>query len=113
MRNMTDDMLYKLKDNNGVVGINFCKSFVISDDRDATIKDIVKHINYIRDLIGIDYIGLGSDFDGISNEHIELKNASLMTKLLNELRIQGYNEEDIDKICFKNVLRVFKANFDK
>ena len=112
VRNMTDDMLYKLKDNNGVVGINFCKSFVISDDRDATIKDIVKHINYIRDLIGIDYIGLGSDFDGISNEHIELKNASLMPKLIDELKAQGYSEEDIDKICFKNVLRVFKANFN-
>lgn len=113
VRNMTDDMLIKLKENGGVVGINYCKSFVTSENRDATIKDLVRHINYIRDLIGIDYIGLGSDFDGISNEHIELKNASLMPKLLDELRLQGYSEEDIDKICFKNVLRVFKANFDK
>ena len=110
VRNMTDDMLYKLKENGGVVGINYCKSFITKEDF-ASIKDIVKHIVYIRDLIGIDYIGLGSDFDGIGNEEIELKDASMMPKLIEELRNQGFSEEDIDKISYKNVLRVFKANF--
>lgn len=112
VRNMTDDMLLKLKENRGVVGINYCHNFVRSDEEEATIKDIVKHINYIRDLIGIDYIGLGSDFDGISNANIELKDASMMGLLIDELINQGYNEEDIDKICYKNVLRVFKENFE-
>lgn len=111
LRNITDDMLFKLKENGGVVGINYCQGFIKSDKTLATIKDVVKHIVYIKDLIGVDYIGLGSDFDGISNENIELKDASMMGELIAELKEQGFSEEDIDKICYKNVLRVFKANF--
>ena len=110
VRNMSDDMLFKLKENGGVVGINYCHDFVKDDDNEASVKDIVKHINYIKDLIGIDYIGLGSDFDGIENDNIELKDASMMPLLLNELKNQGYSNDDIDKITYKNVLRVFKAN---
>lgn len=112
VRNMTDDMLLKLKENRGVVGINYCHAFVKEDESISTAKDLVKHINHIRDLIGIDYIGLGSDFDGISNENIEIKDASMMGLLIDELRLQGYSEEDIDKICYKNVLRVLKENFE-
>jgi len=111
VRNMTDDMLLKLKENGGVVGMNFCHDFVTPTDDFSSIKDVVKHINHIKNLIGIDYIGLGSDFDGIGNSNIELKDATIMPQLLDELRIQGYTEEEIDKICYKNVLRVFKANF--
>lgn len=110
VRNLTDDMLYKLKENGGVTGINFNHDFVIEEDRFCTIKDIVEHINYIRDLIGIDYVGLGSDFDGIDNEDIELLDASLMPILIDELRNQNYSEQDIDKITHLNVLRVFKEN---
>ena len=84
-RNLTDDMLLKLKENNGVIGINYCHDFIKEDKSIATIKDIVKHIVYIRDLIGIDYIGLGSDFDGISNKDLELKDASMMNELIIEL----------------------------
>ena len=111
VRNMTDDMLFKLKENQGVVGINYCHAFIKEEEGIATVKDIVKHITYIKNLIGIDYIGLGSDFDGISNKDLELKDASMMDLLINELRNQNYSEDEIDKICFKNVLRVFKANF--
>ena len=111
VRNMTDDMLFKLKENGGVVGINYCHDFIKEDKSIATVKDVVKHIVYIKDLIGIDYIGLGSDFDGIGNSDIELKDATTMNLLIDELRIQGFSEEDIDKICYLNVLRVFKNNF--
>lgn len=113
VRNMSDDMLLKLKENGGVVGINFAHDFIMGEGNTnySTIKDIVAHINHIVDVIGIDYVGLGSDFDGISNEDIELKDASLMPKLLLELQNAGYSQEDIAKITHKNVLRVFKANF--
>lgn len=110
-RNMTDDMLLKLKENGGVVGINYARGFVKDDRSDATVEDIVQHINHVRDLIGIDYVGLGTDFDGIDNRDIELKDASMMPLLIKELEKEGYSEEEIDKICYKNVLRVFKANF--
>lgn len=110
VRNMTDDMLLKLKENGGVVGINYCHDFIRNDNEVASIKDVVKHIDHIKELIGIDYIGLGSDFDGIENDCIELKDASYLPLLLDELRKQGYSEDDIDKISYKNVLRVFKEN---
>lgn len=112
VRNMSDDMLLKLKENGGVVGINYCHDFVTESDECATIKDIVKHIIHIKNLIGIDYIGLGSDFDGIENDNIELKDASLMPLLIEELKKQGFSNEEIDKITYKNVLRVFKENLN-
>lgn len=110
VRNMSDDMLLKLKENRGVVGINYCHDFIKEDDSIATVKDIVKHINYIRDLIGVEYIGLGSDFDGISNKNLQLKDASMMPLLLDELVSQNYSINDIDLITHQNVLRVFKEN---
>ena len=110
VRNLTDDMLFKLKENGGVTGINFCHSFTISEDRDATVSDLVDHIDYIKNLIGIDYIGLGSDFDGISNKDIELKDASLMHLLVDELKRRNYSDLEIDKITHLNVLRVLKEN---
>ncbi len=109
-RNMTDEMLLALKKNNGVVGINFCHDFLRRDDEEATIDDVVKHIEYIKNLIGIDYIGLGSDFDGISNDNIEMKDATYMPKILSRLKDIGYTDEEIDKISYLNVLRVLKAN---
>lgn len=110
VRNMSDDMLIKLKENGGVVGINFCHDFIKEEDSEATIKDVVKHIIHIRDVIGIDYIGLGSDFDGIGNENIELKDATYMPKLVEELERNSFSKLDIDKITHLNVLRVFKDN---
>ena len=110
VRNITDDMLLKLKENGGVVGINYCHDFITDSDECASIKDIVKHIVYIKNLIGIDYIGLGSDFDGIENDNIELKDASLMPLLIEELQRQNFTNEEIEKITYKNVLRVFKDN---
>jgi membrane dipeptidase len=113
VRNMTDDMLLKLKENGGVVGINYCHDFIKEDKTIATIDDIIKHIIYIKNLIGVDYIGLGSDFDGISNKDLELKDASMMPKLIDRLIEVGFTTDEIDKICYKNVLRVFKENFEK
>ena len=110
-RNMTDDMLLKLKENGGVVGINYAHNFVISEDRIETLDDIVKHFVHVKEVIGVDYIGFGSDFDGISNEMLELKDASMMGLLLDKLKQNGFTDSDLEKICYKNVLRVMKANF--
>lgn len=108
-RNMSDEMLYKLKENNGVVGINFCHDF-LTTNKIATIKDVVKHITYVKNLIGIDYVALGSDFDGIDNKDLEMKDATYMLKIVDELKNQGYTSLEIDKITHLNVLRVLIAN---
>ena len=73
----------------------------------SRVDDMIKHIQYIKDLVGIDCIGLGSDFDGIS-QNLEMKDASMMSMLENKMREAGFSEEEIEKVFYKNVLRVFK-----
>ena len=71
---------------------------------------LMQHIEYIINLVGVDYVGLGSDFDGIESSPLQLDDVTsypLITKALVE---KGYSEKDIDKILGGNLLRVLKAN---
>lgn len=107
-RNMSDDMILKLAARGGVMGINFCGSFLADrQDHKSCIEDMVKHILYIKNLAGIDVIGLGTDFDGI-NCPLEIKDASHMSLLEEALYKAGLNKEEVEKIFYKNVLRVYK-----
>ena len=111
VRNLTDDMILKLAKNGGVMGMNFCAAFLDDDEEVGkdTIPCLVRHIKYIKNLVGVEVIALGSDFDGI-NPNIALKNASFMPKLFQALRENGFTEEEIKKIAYQNFLRVLKAN---
>ncbi len=74
---------------------------------------LMQHIEYIINLVGVDYVGLGSDFDGIESSPLQLDDVTsypLITKALVE---KGYSEKDIDKILGGNLLRVLKANEGK
>ena len=105
-RNLTDDMIRMLAKKGGVTGLNYCSAFIDNDDQNlTTIEGMVKHINHIVNIGGIDCIGLGSDFDGIENA-LEIKDASGVQLLYKELK-KYYSEEDIEKIFYKNVLRVY------
>lgn len=107
-RNMNDDMIIQLAKRGGVMGINFAADFLDEHDHMSRVSSMVKHIEYIRDLAGIDCIGLGSDFDGI-DQNLEIKNASYMPMLYHALQEAHFSEEDIEKIFYKNVLRVYKT----
>ena len=111
VRNLTDDMIIKLHENGGVMGMNFCKAFLDEDENIGynTIDCVIKHMKYIKNLVGVDVISFGSDFDGIEPD-IELKDASLMPKLIERMKEEGFTEEEIEKICYLNFLRVCKAN---
>lgn len=75
----------------------------------ASVSEVAKHIDHVVKLVGIDYVGLGSDFDGVGDGLPEgLKDASDYPNLIYELLKLGYNEEDIEKICSGNLLRVWK-----
>ncbi|MGG7176284.1 dipeptidase [Clostridium paraputrificum] len=104
-RNLTDDMIKKLADKGGIMGINFCSDF-IGNKPITAIEDMVQHIKHIKNVGGIDVISLGSDFDGIGNE-VEIKDASEMGKLALELKKAGFTEREIEKIYYKNALRLF------
>ncbi len=74
----------------------------------ADVKDVVKHIDHVVKLVGIDYVGLGSDFDGGGDSFpYGLKDVSYFPNLIYELLLAGYNKEDIRKICGGNLLRVW------
>lgn len=104
-RNLTDDMIKALANKGGVMGINFCADFV-GYEKITQINDLVAHIKHIRNVGGIDVISLGSDFDGIGNE-VEIKDASEMGKLADALERDGFKIDEIEKIYYKNALRLF------
>ena len=64
-------------------------------------------LNWKKNLVGVDVIALGSDFDGI-NPNIELKDASYLPKLIERMEQEGFTKEEIEKICHLNFLRVCK-----
>jgi membrane dipeptidase len=78
-----------------------------------TISKLVDHIDYIVKLVGDDYVGIGSDFDGVSSLPIGLDDVTKYPLITEELKRRGYSDKSIKKILGGNVLRVMKANFVK
>ena len=75
----------------------------------STLKRLADHIDHIKKLVGIDYIGFGSDFDGAGDSFPEgIKDVSMYPNLIALLLQGGYTEGDIEKICYKNTFRVWR-----
>ena len=75
----------------------------------ATIADVADHIDHIRKVAGIDHIGIGGDFDGITSVPLGLEDVSTYPALIAELLQRGYGDDDIKKITGLNTLRVMRA----
>lgn len=76
-----------------------------------TVRDVADHIDRIKNLVGIDYVGLGGDFDGVGLAlPPDLSDVSMYPNLIAELLRRGYSAGDIRKICYQNVLRVWRGN---
>lgn len=74
----------------------------------ADVKTVADHIDHVKKIAGIDHIGLGSDFDGVGDSlPTGLKDASQYPNLIFELLVRGYQEEEIENICYRNVWRVW------
>jgi membrane dipeptidase len=106
-RNLTDEQIIAIAKTGGVIGINFC-AFFLSNTKKATVEDIVDHIDYIVQLVGVDYVGLGSDYDGILSVPKGMENVSKYPLITKTLLTRGYSEKDIKKILGGNILRVVK-----
>lgn len=76
-----------------------------------TLADMVDHIDYIVKLVGDDYVGIGSDYDGVSSLPKGLEDVTTYPSITAELKKRGYSDQSIRKILGGNVLRVMKANF--
>jgi len=113
-RNLTDQQLDAVAASDGIIGVNFHVGFLRSDgkpDADTPLSVIVNHIDYIAERIGIDHVGLGSDFDGATMPN-ELGDVSGLPKLITSLIERGYAEDHLQKICNGNWLRVLELTWN-
>jgi membrane dipeptidase len=147
-RDMTDDMIKKMGENDGVIMINFYNAFLDSavvnqndinrkklnallEEKKLTsadslakpiiaqfekdnpslktdVKIVANHIDHVVKIAGIDHVGIGSDYDGVDGDlPTGLEDVSKYPNLIFELLKRGYSPEDIEKICSKNVFRVW------
>jgi membrane dipeptidase len=79
----------------------------------ASLGDVADHLEHIRRVAGIDHVGIGSDFDGITSVPRGLEDVSRIPYLLAELLERGWSREDLAKLCGANVLRVMRSNEEK
>jgi membrane dipeptidase len=116
-RNMTDEMIAALAKKGGVVQINFSCDFLnpevfaaeqsgAESDKRATLADVVKHIDHVVGIAGVDAVGLGSDFDGIDCAPEGLDSVDKWPNLTRALLEEGYTAEEIRKIYGENTLRL-------
>ena len=107
-RNLTDQMLREIAEHGGLTGINFCAAFLTEDGKGVSrIKDMVSHARYIYNVAGSAAIGLGTDFDGIDDQ-LELNGAGEMQKLADALSAAGFTTGEIEKIFWRNAMRVYE-----
>lgn len=110
-RNLTDEMLRILGEKGGISGLNLYGAFVnpmlTSGQKDFLIADLLRHAHHMADAGGIESVALGTDFDGFEGEG-ELRTAADMKNLPEYLHQSGFTWEEVDKITYKNVLRVYR-----
>ena len=110
-RNLSDEMIMKIAESGGVCGINFAYDFISEKEiaeKITRIEDMLAHMKYLRNLAGIEVIGFGSDFDGIGNK-VEVTDASGMQRIADAMSLAGFSADEIEKVFYKNVLRVYKT----
>ena len=113
-RNLTDEMIRALAEKGGIAGLNYCASFVDADSAHpklcrSTVERLAKHAAHFKQVGGIEVISLGSDFDGIGGQR-ELETAADMPLLAEALRREGFTEDEVEAIYWRNAYRFFKNN---
>merc|ERR1712195_223908 len=117
-RNVPDDVLVMLKKNRGVCMVNFNEAFVkdMTDEAinapdnpaqlpGATISDVADHVDHIRDVAGIECVGIGADYDGIKHPAVGMPDVEYLPKLTEGLLKRGYSDEDVGKVLGLNAVR--------
>ena len=131
VRNLTDNQIEAISEKGGVIGMNLYGGFIDLNPEYVTIDRLIDHVDYIVDLIGVDYIGIGADLldyavednlqllDTSSEEAREnpiqiqypriLSNVSEFSLIFEYLKKRGYTKKEIKKIAGENFIRVFKS----
>lgn len=114
-RNLTDQQLKAIKESGGVVGIAFHVGFLRWDGRNdihTPLSTIVRHVDYVANLIGIDHVAFGSDFDGALMPET-LKDVAGLPKLLQAFRDRGYDAQALKKLTHGNWFRVIRKTWKR
>ncbi|MGN0906513.1 MAG: dipeptidase [Bullifex sp.] len=105
-RNLTDDMIRSLADKGGVMGLNFCPSFLTDDEsHESRISDMVRHVKHMINVGGEDLPALGSDFDGIGGK-LEVDGPDKFPLLYDSLHTSGLSHRVLEKMWKSNALRL-------
>jgi len=106
-RNLSDQQIKALAAKGGVIQVCLYKGFINQEEEKASLSDAIRHINYIVKLVGIDHVGIGSDFDG-DGELIGCRSTNELINITFRLLEERYTEEEIRKIWGGNFMRVLK-----
>jgi len=107
-RNLYDSQIIDIANSGGVIGVVFYPWF-LTNSSIAYISDVIKHIDHIVNLVGIDHVSIGSDFDGTGGRlPIGLEDVTKFPDLTYALLEHGYSQSEVEKILGGNFLRVFK-----
>jgi membrane dipeptidase len=112
-RNLTDRQLKAIGETHGMVGVNYAVSFLRADgshNRDTPLELIIDHVEHVLKEVGEDGVGFGSDFDGAMIPQ-KLSNAAGLQALAEVMRTRGYSKALIEKLCFRNWLRVLERTW--
>lgn len=107
-RNLTDEQLEGIAASGGLVAVTYVPSFLAEDSQTASLEQVLDHIDYIAKTIGVDHVGLGSDFDGFGGMLPGLEDVTHMPALTAGLVNRGYTDEQVIKILGGNYLRIFR-----
>lgn len=111
-RNLTDEQIRALAKNGGVIQICIYGGFLNNNEKEASIVDVVRHIDHVVKLVGVDYVGVGSDFDG-GGGVMGCEGDNDLINITVKLIEMGYSEEDIRKIWGGNFFRVMNQVINK
>lgn len=107
-RNMTDEQLRALAETGGIAGINFYGEF-LEGSFQSRVAPMVEHIRHMKKVAGIDSVAIGTDFDGMGSPgFFEIEDVSQMDKLSKSLENEGFKEEEVEKIFYRNAERVIR-----
>lgn len=108
-RNVPDSILARLPENGGVLMQLFYPPYLVEgEDPVATIADVADHIEHVRDVAGVDHVGIGSDFDGIPRYVEGLEDVATYPALFEELVRRGWSDDELRKLAGENLLRVMR-----
>ena len=108
-RNLTDPEMLKIAAKDGYIGLPAGRYFLShKPKKELSVANIIDHVDYVKNLLGKEYIGIGTDFDGGAGVP-GFENMSKMKELTKEMLRRGYTDEEIECFWGKNFIRVFKA----